>query len=60
MIFVVIIRSKKIMLFQKYVIFYPLVFITKLTPEYLYFKNSENYTILESSITLIIGIYFTA
>ncbi len=42
MIIVVIIISNKIMLFRKYVIFYPLVFITKLTPEYLYFKTQKD------------------
>ena len=41
MIIAVIIISKKIMLFRKYVIFYPLVFITKLTPEYLYLKTQK-------------------
>ena len=41
MIFEMIIISKKIMLLRKYVILYQLVFITKLTPEYLYLKTQK-------------------
>ena len=60
MIIVVIIISKKIMLFQKYVIFYPLVFIPKLTTVYLYFKTHKAIQFLKSFIILSTGNYFIA